>query len=102
MGQLMCPGERLLANALTLGRQQSISAIPPGTGRPTRRCCRRCLAVTLRGAGAWLGHAYCYPDWGVTPNRERGMRMIREVYWHGARLSPDWFLDKDVCPAPKP
>jgi hypothetical protein len=102
IGQLICPGERLLAKGLTL-RQDAISQHDAVKHRQANAEFEQAMACgNTPEAAAWLGQAYCYPDWGMALDRERGMRMIREAYWRGARLSPDWFLDKDVCPAPKP
>ncbi len=102
IGQFFCPGERLLAEGLTL-RQTAIDRHDVAKHQKANAKLEQSMAcANTPEAMAWLGQAYCYPDWGVSRDRERALRMIREAYWRGARLSPDWFLDKDVCPASKP
>lgn len=101
LDQLICPGERLLAEGMTL-REQAIDEHNIAKHHDANARFESAIACgNTPEAVALLGQAYCYPDWGMTPNRDKGMRMIHDAYWRGARLPPDWFTDKDVCPPSK-
>ena len=53
-------------------------------------------------AMAYRAQAHCFPGWGLPVDRGRYLQTLRTALERGARLSPEWFLDPDICPAPKP
>ena len=98
--EMWCPGERFLDEGLTLRKQaEEEGAVDKHKAANDRL--KRSAACGNPEAIAQLGMAYCH-GWGVSPDRRRGLAMIRHAYSAGARLTPDWFGDPDVCPPRKP
>ena len=98
--EMICPGDRLLAEGLAL-RKLTIGQGAEDRHKEANAKFEASASCGNPEATAQLGMAYCH-GWGVAPDRRRGLAMIRRAYVGGARLTPDWFSDPDVCPAQKP
>jgi len=97
--QVVCPGEDLLAEGL-LFRRSAIERRLPGKHKEANAKFEQSFQCGNLTAMAHLGLAYCH-GWGVARDRHHGARLIRTAFVRGARLTPEWFADPDICPAPK-
>ena len=95
--EMWCSGERLLDEGLAL-RKQAEEQNAADKHKTANERFGRSAACGNPEAIAQLGMAYCH-GWGVASDHARGLAMIRRAYARGAPLTPDWFIDPDVCPA---
>lgn len=96
-----CPGQHLLAQGKAL-RERAIRQRLPALHLEANTAFAQAEACGTVEALAYRAQAYCFPNWGGPVDRRRYLQMLRKAVERGARLTPEWFLDPDVCPAREP